>query len=421
MQTLAEWLEWQERLHPRAMDFTLERLARVLARLPIAPPRGAVLVVGGTNGKGSVTAFLDAFLAAGGRRVGLYTSPHLERYTERIRIAGAEIDEATLIRSFEAIERVRGGETLTFFEYGTAAAFLAFSEAKLDAWVLEVGLGGRLDAVNLVDADCAVIVSVALDHTELLGPDRESIGREKAGILRAGRPAVFGSRDPPRSVEAQAAALGARLYLQGRDYAAQASPAGGFSYRGPSLSLESLPAPALAGAVQSDNAATALVALELLSLLPARAGIERALREVRLPARFERIATPDGLEWRLDVAHNPDAARVLALNLAHERWPGRTIAVYGALRDKDAAGVGAELKGRFDAWIAVTLAGERGLPAAALAERAGLGRPLALAGSVPEALSLARAAARAGDRIVVFGSFVGVGPAREWLRLYSGR
>jgi dihydrofolate synthase / folylpolyglutamate synthase len=423
--TLEEWLEWQQRVHHTAMDFTLERLASVLARLPIRRPKGPVIVVGGTNGKGSVTALLAALLAADGRRVGVYSSPHLERYGERIRLDGEEIATDLLLEIFAAIERARGDVTLTFFEYATAAALLAFSTSPLDSWVLEVGLGGRLDAVNLVDGDAAVVVSVALDHTELLGGTLDEIGREKAGIFRAGRPALYGTAAPPAAVIEAAAGVGAPLYVQGRDFAVVApsatAPPGSFSYRGLRVALADLPPPALAGAIQRENAATALATLETLACLPARAAIEQALRRVRLPGRFERMTTADGREWLLDVAHNPAAAATLARSLRESPARGRSLAVYGALRDKDVAAVAAALAGCFDAWLAVTLPGERGLTAGELAGRvgAGFGPPRAMVASVAAALARARAETAVDDRIVVFGSFLVVGPAREWLRLYS--
>ena len=418
--SLAEWLDWQGRVHPLAMDFTLERIATLLARLPIQRPSGPVFVVGGTNGKGSVAALLSALMAGDGRRVGCYTSPHLVRYQERILIEGREIDDRALIDAFERIEAARGAITLTFFEYATAAAVLAFSDARLDSWVLEVGLGGRLDAVNAVDGDCAVVVSVGLDHTDLLGRDVESIAREKAGIFRAGRPAILGQRFLPQSLAEVAARLPCPLEQLGRDFEVQvAGPR--FSWRRGPQTLADLPAPALPGAVQFDNAATALAALAASRALPSRSAVVSGLGRAQLRGRFERITTPDGLQWVLDVAHNPPAASALAANLAAMPGSGRTIAVIGMLADKDAAGVGAALAPALDGWLAVTLTGERGLTHVALAERlaAPLGPPMASAETVAEALELARSGAVAGERIVVLGSFHTVGPALEWLRLYS--
>ena len=419
--SLAEWLDWQSRVHPLAMDFTLERITTLLARLPIRRPSGPLFVVGGTNGKGSVAALLSALMAADGRRVGCYTSPHLVRYQERMLIDGREIDDGVLIDAFERIEAARGTITLTFFEYATAAAVLAFSDARLDSWVLEVGLGGRLDAVNAVDGDCAIVVSVGLDHTDLLGRDIENIAREKAGIFRRGRPAILGQRFLPRAMAELAASLPCPLEQLGRDFDVEVTGQR-FSWRRHSQALTDLPAPALAGAIQFDNAGTALAGLAATHTLPSRATVVTGLGRAQLRGRFERVTTPDGLEWVLDVAHNPPAAAALAANLAAMPGTGRTIAVIGMLADKDAAGVGRALAPEIEGWLAVTLTGDRGLTHAALAERlaSSLGPPVASADTVAQGLELARARTAAGDRVVVLGSFHTVGPALEWLRLYSG-
>jgi len=418
---LAEWLDWQSRVHPLAMDFTLDRIRAVLDRLPIRRPSGPVFVVGGTNGKGSVAALLSALMAADGRRVGCYTSPHLVRYQERIVIDGQEINDRVLVDVFERVEAARGATTLTFFEYATAAAALAFSDANLDSWVLEVGLGGRLDAVNAIDGDCAIVVSVGLDHTELLGPDIESIAREKAGVFRAGRPAILGQRFLPRSLAEVAAHLPCPLEQLGRDYQVDVGDQR-FSWRRGKERLDDLPAPALPGAVQFDNAGTALTALAATNTLPNRAAVETGLSRVELRGRFEHRTTPDGIEWILDVAHNPPAAAALAANLAAMPASGRTLAVIGMLADKDAAGVGRELAPQLDGWVAVTLTGDRGLTHEALAQRleASLGPPIASVDTVAQGLALARAKVTTGDRVVALGSFHTVGPALEWLRLYSG-
>ncbi len=420
--TLAEWLEHQQRVHPRSMDFTLDRSRAVLERLGVARPAARVITVGGTNGKGSVTAMLDAVLRAGGQRVGHYTSPHLVRYAERIRIDGREIDEPHLLDAFERVERARGEITLTFFEYATAAALLAFADARLDALVLEVGLGGRLDAVNAIDPDVAVVVSIGLDHREYLGPTREHIGREKAGIFRAARPAIFGSREMPSSIGECAKAIGARLERLGRDFAAAPHADGTWRFTRGDLALDGLPPPALRGAVQYDNAATALAALAAGGVLPASDAVERGLCDVRLPGRFD--VRPGPVEWIFDVAHNADAAAVLADNVRARPAQGRTFWIVGILRDKDADAVAAALAPAVrdgDAWCAVTLPGERGVASAELApllERA-LGRRVAQADSVEAGCEWAASRARPGDRVLAFGSFQTVGPALEWHRLYS--
>jgi dihydrofolate synthase/folylpolyglutamate synthase len=419
--TLAEWLDWQLRVHPRTIDFTLERIRVVLERLGVAQPRVPVLTVGGTNGKGSVTALLDSVLRAGGLRVGHYTSPHLLRYEERIRIDGREIEAAALVDVFERVEAARGDVTLTFFEYATAAALVAFADAKLDALVLEVGMGGRLDAVNALDADVAVVVSIGLDHCEYLGHTLEAIGREKAGIFRAGRPAIYGSRAMPASIAACAAEVGARLERLGVDFDAAVSSDTWRWTRGASV-LDALPRPALAGEVQYANAATALAALAAAGLLPPRAAIERGLREVALAGRFQVVPGP--VEWVFDVAHNEDSARVLVANVRARPARGRTHYVVGMLRDKDVEAVGRALVPLVrpaDAWIAVGTDGERGLAADALAARLAptLGRSLLTAADVAAGCRMAAAHASDGDRVLVFGSFHTVGPALEWHRLYS--
>jgi len=420
--TLAEWLEFQQRVHPRAMDFTLERIRAVLERLGLARPRPPVITVGGTNGKGSVTAMLEAVLVAAGRRVGLYTSPHLMRYEERIRIDGREIDSARLVALFERIEAARGDITLTYFEYGTAAALAAFAEQPLEVLVLEVGLGGRLDAVNAIDPSVAAVVSISLDHCEYLGPTVEDIGREKAGIFRAGRPALFGSLAMPESIASEARRIGASLERLGTDFDYERDGAGFVFRRGPTR-IAGLPAPGLAGSAQLGNAATALAALDAAGLLPQRAAIAAGLAGVRLAGRYQRFPGP--VEWVFDVAHNPGSAAVLADTMREERGRGRTLVVAGVLADKDAVAIATELNralGARDVVCAVGLEGERGRSAAELAAlwEPVLGRTLATAASVADGCAFAAHAAEPGDRIVVFGSFHTVAPALEWHRLYSG-
>ena len=411
---LDQWLEWQQSAHPLAIDLGLERVARVLRRTGWGGFRQPVITVGGTNGKGSCVALLDAMLRAGGFRVGTFTSPHLVDYRERIRIDGEWVSEASLVAAFERIADARCDDSLTFFEFNTLAALLVFETAGPDAIVLEVGLGGRLDAVNVVDADVAVVVSVGLDHMEYLGADVESIGREKAGIFRPGRAAICGMPEPPRSVAQMAGSVGARLLVRGRDFRGDERADGTWDFRDAQGELTDLPAPALQGVAQVGNAATALAALrELSSRLPlTREAIERGLREVQLPGRFQRVSTPDGIEWIFDVAHNPDAAAVLAANLARHPARGRTRAVCGMLSDKDVPAVLAALRGRIDRWFAATTDGPRGLSDAAMAGRgAEAGIEMIPGGTVREAMQVAAQDARDGDRIVVFGSFHSVGPA----------
>lgn len=411
---LDQWLEWQQSAHPRVIDLGLDRVTRVLERTGWGGFRQPVITVGGTNGKGSCVALLDAMLRAGGHRVGTFTSPHLVDYRERIRIDGDRVSEASLLVAFERIADALAGDSLTFFEFNTLAALLVLETAAPDVVLLEVGLGGRLDAVNVVAADVAVIVSIGLDHMEFLGNDLESIGREKAGIFRAGRAAICGMPEPPRSVREVADSVGARLRLRGHDFDGDARDDGRWDYRDAQGVLAGLPAPGLQGVAQVGNAATALAALrELSPRLPlAREAVERGLREVRLPGRFQRVMADNGIEWVFDVAHNPDAAAVLAASLGRHPAPGRTLAVCGMLSDKDVEAVLIALAGAVDRWFAATTDGPRGLDAAALAARgAAAGIDLQPGGTVREAMQAAARGARAGDRIVVFGSFHTVGPA----------
>jgi len=417
---LADWLAWQETLHPNAIDLGLERLQRTLDRLDWRRPDCPVVTVAGTNGKGSCVALTARILAESGLRVGTFTSPHLLRYNERIAVGGVEVSDEALMAAFERIDAARGDDTLTFFEFNAAAALLVFADAQPDAIVLEVGMGGRLDAVNVVDADVALITSIDLDHCDWLGRDRETIGREKAGILRAGRPAIFGARDMPLAIREHARQIGADLQQLGRDF--DWLPLGErWSWRGRGSEQRDLPAPALRGEIQYDNASAVLAVLEALQsrLRVPRSGIERGLLTVSLPGRFQivRRTRPRPIEWILDVAHNPAAARTLAAQLAAKERRGRTIAVCGVLGDKDVEGIVSELQGSFDAWVIVGLQGGRALEPEVLAERVRAGgvKVEAVAADVVAGCRAAEALAQSGDRVVVFGSFLTVGPALAML------
>ena len=409
MRSLAEWLAFIERQHPASVALGLDRVAQVFARMAIATAF-PVITVGGTNGKGSTCAMLDAILRCAGYRTGLYTSPHLVRYNERVRVAGEEAHDEALAAAFAAVERARGDVPLTYFEFGTLGALHHFAQAGIDVAVLEVGLGGRLDAVNIVDADCAVLTSVAIDHVEYLGADRESIGREKAGIFRPGRPAVVGDPRPPRSVlEAQA-----KLALLGRDFG-YADEGRQWRYWGPAGARGGLDHPALRGRVQLRNAATALCALDTLRerLAVAMQDVRRGLAEVTLPGRFQVL--PGRPQIVLDVAHNVEAAAILADNLAASPFAPDTIAVCGMLRDKDVAGVLRELSARVTRWHLATLPGPRGAQAKELAAHLG-GEIVFEHRHVGEALAAAMESAGENDKIVVFGSFLTVGEATQWLK-----
>ena len=402
--TLAEWLGFIERQHPQAIALGLDRVHAVLDRMQVRLPR-PVITVGGTNGKGSTCAMLESILRSAGCKTGLYTSPHLVRYNERVRIAGVEASDAALIEAFEAVEQARGATPLTYFEFGTLAALWMFRD--VEAAILEVGLGGRLDAVNVVDADCALLTSVDIDHVDYLGPDRESIGREKAGIFRAGRPAVVADPDPPRSV---LEAPGEKLFF-GKDFGFEASSQQ-WSYWGPRGKRAGLAHPALRGKLQLRNASAALCALDALALPIAMQEVRRGLAEVALPARFQVV--PGRPQVILDVAHNAEAARVLADNLLASYAP-ETIAVCGMLRDKDIGAVLRTLAPRITRWHFATLPGPRGAAAADLQAK--------LPGAAAESFASPGAAFAAalerageGDKIVVFGSFVTVGEVMEWLK-----
>lgn len=402
---LDDWLRWQETLHPRTIDLGLERVRTVLRRLQPAPPSYTVITVGGTNGKGSCVAFLDAMLRASGYRVGAYTSPHLLRYNERIRINGVAVDDAALCEVFARIDAARGDVSLTYFEFGTLAALELFRAAGIDIAILEVGLGGRLDAVNVVDAAAALIVSIALDHTDWLGADRDSIGYEKAGVYRPDRPAICADPNPPPRLMGYAMNIGARLLCVNRDYHFTRTGST-WRWRSGELRLDDLPLPALAGDHQLGNAAAALMTLaslyDQLSVPPE--AIHIGLASAELLGRFQIVPGP--VEWILDVAHNPHAAAVLADQLQARSCTGRTWAIIGLLADKDAQGVTEALTGTVHAWYAITLAGPRGRTSSELAAllRTTGAHAEAIA-DIQDACQAARTAAHPGDRIVVLGSF----------------
>ncbi|MBV8742058.1 MAG: bifunctional folylpolyglutamate synthase/dihydrofolate synthase, partial [Sinobacteraceae bacterium] len=302
MRTLEQWLALHESVHPQAIDMGLERVARVARALGVERLSCPVVTVAGTNGKGATCAHLEALLRATGLSTGLFTSPHLLRYNERIRINGREVADAALLQVFEQIEQARATTTLTFFEYNTLAALLLFRAQSVQVAVLEVGLGGRLDATNLIDADVAIVCSIGFDHRDWLGETLEQIGAEKAGIFRSGRPALLSTVQMPRSVWAAIEQTGARAVVAERDYHWQRDPAAGsWSYQGLQLRLSDLPPPALSGSIQYRNAAAALAAIECLSLAVTREQAAAGLQQVHLPGRFQIV--PGEIEWILDIAH----------------------------------------------------------------------------------------------------------------------
>jgi dihydrofolate synthase/folylpolyglutamate synthase len=404
--TLHDWLTHIERQHSRSIDMGLQRIGEVAQRLGLGRPAPRVITVGGTNGKGSTVAFIEAIVRAAGLKAGAYTSPHLLAYNERVRIDGRNATDAELVEAFEAVEAARGETPLTYFEYGTLAALWLFERAQLDLVVLEVGLGGRLDATNLIDADVAVVTTVDIDHQDYLGADREAIGFEKAGIARAWKPLVLGDDDPPSSVLRHAYAIGASALRIGCDFFFEPLD-DGWRWREVGCELD-LPRPRLAAPAQLRNAAVAIAALRALDIdLPDSAfaeGVAGAHVRGRLQ-RFDR----DGVEIALDVAHNPQAARELARWLAVQPPQGEVHAVFAALADKDAPAIVEALAPLVAHWHLAGLQGHgpRASDADALAVR--LGGTAAAAGSrhadVAAALDAARRDAGPGDRILVFGSF----------------
>ena len=406
-ESLSAWLDRLDQLHPSKIDLGLDRVRRVANALAIAP-NFPVIIVGGTNGKGSTCAYLEAILRAAGYKTGLYTSPHLLRYNERVRIAGVESSDADLIGAFERIDAARTETTLTYYEFGTLGAVLQFADANVDVAILEVGLGGRLDAVNIFDADAAVVTSIDLDHQDYLGDTRELIGFEKAGIYRAQRPAVCADPNPPASLIAHIANLDADGCLLGKDFQFELAAPAHWTYQGREWRLPNLPLPVMSGAHQLRNAAGAIAALEaLLTRLPLDTdAIAQGLREACVVGRFQRIGHHP--EIVLDVAHNPEAARALAATLTAHPVKGRTWAVVGMLADKDAAGVVAALSDAIDGWFVCTPNSPRSLAAAALGAciQQHVCDAQITEGDTPlHALEIALKHAADDDRIVAFGSF----------------
>jgi dihydrofolate synthase/folylpolyglutamate synthase len=408
--TLSGWLEYLERLHPKTIALGLDRVDKVreCMGLQLDFP---VIAVAGTNGKGSTCAMLECILNEAGYRVGCYTSPHLLRYNERVRVACREADDAELCRAFVAVESARGDIPLTYFEYGTLAAVRHFIDSKVDVAVLEIGLGGRLDAVNVFDPDCAIITSIALDHMDYLGNSREAIGTEKAGVYRAHVSAICGDPDPPHTVSAHATLIGADFRQVGRDFGFVASDHGdeqSWNFWSGEAVLGKLPLPSLQGSFQRYNAACAIEALQSLSgCLPVRREhIEAGLQHVRLHGRFElQVGMPPVI---LDVAHNPHAALGLAENLRRDAGNGRTLAVFGMLADKDIAGVVRAVGASVDAWFIAGIPHIRSADVGTLAEvlRIELPQsPVECCQNVLEAYARACHCAGENDKIIVFGSF----------------
>ncbi len=482
--TLEEWLDYIEQQHPKSIELGLDRVREVATRLRLGKPAKQVITVGGTNGKGSTVAFIEAIARVAGLKVGTYTSPHLLRYNERVRIDGREVSDAELVAAFEVVEAARfgvspigsgvgvqqsstsddatidpgqswerlpaarsvsasgherkqelaagsgshavlgaqaGAVPLTYFEFGTLAALWLFQQSDLDLAVLEVGLGGRLDAVNLVDADVAVITTVDIDHVDWLGNDRESIGFEKAGIARAWKPLVLGEIDSPSSVLRHAYAIGANAIRLGSDFFHEPVDAAHWRWRDAGFGIE-LPIPALAAPVQRANAATAIAALRALDIDLPDSALVSGVESATLPGRLQRFSAV-GTPVIVDVGHNPQAARELAAWLRGEPASGRTLAVFAALADKDVEGIVSALEDAVSQWFLAGLESVAGRGQSVDEFAARLANTAAAAGSrhasVSVALHAAQAQAEAGDRILVFGSFHTV--AEALAVLHSGQ
>ncbi|EPL07758.1 bifunctional tetrahydrofolate synthase/dihydrofolate synthase [Pseudomonas sp. CF161] len=417
--TLGEWLAYLEQLHPSAIDMGLARSQEVASRMGLGQPAPRVITVTGTNGKGSTCAFVASLLRTQGLRVGEYNSPHLLRYNERVQIDGVEASDAELCEAFAAVDAGRGEISLTYFEVGTLAAFWLFQRAGLDAVVLEVGLGGRLDTVNLVDADLALVTSIGVDHVDYLGDTRESVAFEKAGIFRQGAPALCGDLNPPQPLLDKARELNCPFFLRGRDFdlgmTDQHWQWRGLDLAGAPVELHDLPLLDL----PMENAALALQAYLLTGLPWQPERIVAALRQTRVVGRLDRRQ----FEWQgkrlnllLDVGHNPHAAQYLAERLARRPVAGKRLAVFGLLADKDLAGVVEHLHPQVDTWAVAPLDCPRARPVADLqAALENLGARVTSYDSVATALEGQCALATAEDEILLFGSFYCVAEALEWL------
>ena len=419
--SLADWLVRLETFSPHEIELGLERILEVLGRLDITMPR-RVFHIAGTNGKGSSVAIAQALLSETGETIGSYTSPHVIDFNERICIDAQPAADAEVVAAFERVDAVRGDTPLSYFEFGTIAAMLVFDERKVDTALLEVGMGGRLDAVNAIEPTAGLITNVSLDHCDWLGNDVETIAFEKAGIMRAGKSTVFAAADAPATIAAHADEIGADLVLAGRDYRYTMTDAG-WEWRGRRHTLRDLQTPSLVGEFQIANAAGVLALIEAAGLdeLLEPELVNRALLKPSLAGRLQSIVTDR--QWLLDVAHNPRAAEVLAETLAADGHEGNTLAIVALLEDKDVDGVISPLIDRVDYWIAVTAGNKRALDAGELGRQVAnlSNKACFVAESLEQAMQHARQRTAQDDRILVTGSFYLVGPVLEALGIYSQR
>ncbi|MEB0093318.1 bifunctional tetrahydrofolate synthase/dihydrofolate synthase [Pseudomonas sp. CCI4.2] len=423
VRTLGDWLAYLEQLHPTAIDMGLERSQQVSQALGLTRPAPRVITVTGTNGKGSTCAFIASLIQAQGLKVGVYSSPHLLRYNERVQVQGVEATDDELCEAFAAVEAARGDVSLTYFEMGTLAAFWLFERAALDAVVLEIGLGGRLDTVNIVDADLALVTSIGVDHADWLGDTRESVAFEKAGIFREGRPVLCGDIDPPAPLLNRAKELNCPFLLRGRDFDLDVSDSvwqwRGHNALGQSIELHDLPLLDL----PMENAALALQAYALLDLSWDFEKIRAALSSTRMIGRLDRRQINwhgKSLKLMLDVGHNPHAAHYLAQRLAARPVSGKRLAVFGLLSDKDLAGVLTELTSSVQAWAVAPLPTPRSYAVSDVqAALQNLGANVTSYSSIALALDAQCANATAEDEILLFGSFYSVAEGLEWLARHA--
>ena len=408
---LQDWLTWQQTLHSQKIELGLDRIAEVAKTVGITQPEYLTIIVAGTNGKGSIVSILESIYHQAGYRVGAYTSPHLLKYNERIRINLNSIDDETLCNAFDIVDQSRGDTSLSYFEFGTLAAMHIFNNIELDVGIYEVGLGGRLDAVNIIDADLSIVSSIGIDHVQWLGSTRESIGLEKAGIFRSHSPAVCGDIDPPNSLIAYAKKLGTKLFLINQDFSFSTEGAESWSFRSSKCSWETLPVPSLYGDTQISNAATALMGLLAIDdkLPVTHDSINKGLSEIKLLGRFQLISGP--CEIVLDVAHNLDSAKVLVTNLKKLKPVTKTCAIFAVLADKDVNGIIDLVKDNIDEWYVSQISFDRALSGEDLKSEIQRQSPDTIVHTYPsvtEAYKAARQSVSESMRIVVFGSFLTV-------------
>ena len=408
---LQDWLAWQQTLHSQKIKLGLDRVAKVAHELGIMQPEYQVVMVAGTNGKGSITAILESIFHQAGYRVAAYTSPHLLHYNERIRIGKKNVEDILLCNAFDLVDQTRAELSLSYFEFGTLAAMQIFSTLPLDVVVFEVGLGGRLDAVNIYDADVAIVSNIGLDHLQWLGSTRESIGLEKSGIFRKGKPAICGDTEPPESLLKYAGDIGSKLYLVDEDFSYRHGKGGFWSFHTPKLDWGDLPVPNLYGDVQVGNAATALMSIQCLDgILPVgRESIEHGLGDICLLGRFQRVMRE--CEVIFDVAHNLDSAKVLGKNLLELQPASKTYAVFAVLEDKDVEGIIGSVNRQIDEWYISELDSERSLGRADLQnciKQLDQNAVVKIYPSISKAWQAAKMNACSTSRIVVFGSFLTV-------------